>query len=60
MNEDLVRRLAAAIDADEPPGLAATTLARAVVELVRDRESIDALHLAGEIETLAHRYPRDR
>jgi len=56
--ERLVRELAAAIDPDSPPGMAAALLARSVVSLVQDREPIDAIKLRDEIDALAARTPR--
>lgn len=56
--ERLVRELAAAIDSDSPPGMAAALLARSVVSLVQDREPIEAIKLRDEIDALASRTPR--
>jgi hypothetical protein len=51
--ESLVRALSAIIDHDEPPGLAARTLARSVVSLVQDREPDEAVMLTGALDGLA-------
>lgn len=56
--EDLVHALAAAIDADEPPGLAANKLARTIVQLVENRESPEAALLERDLEVLVNRYRR--
>lgn len=57
-NERLIRELAAEIDDDEPPGMAACNLARAVVSLVQSREASQAVLLEAEINNLSPRYPR--
>lgn len=56
--EHLVRQLARAIDADEPPGMAAGNLARAVVYLVKDREPREAVILEERINHIAALHPR--
>jgi hypothetical protein len=58
--ERIIRELAALIDFDSPPGLAANELARAAVSLVVDRESPQALLLADEINALHRRFPREQ
>ena len=50
--ERLVHELATIIDADEPPGLAAHQLAKAVVSLVKDRESPQAILLTDMLNRL--------
>ena len=57
-NERLIRELAAEIDQDQPPGIAARNLARAVVCLVQDRGGPQAVLLESEINKLHPRYPR--
>lgn len=57
-DERLIRQLAIAIDSDEPPGIAARNLARAIVCLVQDRDGPDAVLLEVEINKLAQAYPR--
>ena len=57
-NERLIRELAAEIDHDQPPGIAARNLARAVVCFVQTRDGPQAVLLEGEINKLAPRYPR--
>lgn len=57
--EKLVRSLAVAIDPDEPIGMAAGNLARAIVALVRDRGGKEAVLLEGAVNELAKRYPRN-
>lgn len=56
--DDLVHWLAVHIDADEPPGLAATKLARTVLEVVENRDGPEAVLLERDIAILAHRYRR--
>jgi hypothetical protein len=46
------------IDSDEPPGLAARQLAYSVVELVEDREPLEALEISGALTALKRRFPR--
>ncbi len=53
-----MRYLTAAIDPDEPVGMAAGNLARAVVALVQDRGGKEAVLLEGAVNELARRYPR--
>jgi hypothetical protein len=55
---DVVHRLAALIDSDEPPGLAAHRLARTVVALVEDRGATEAALLDCDLEALVNRYRR--
>lgn len=57
--DELIHWLAVHIDADEPPGLAATQLARGLLELVENRESPETVLLEREIVALAERYPRN-
>jgi hypothetical protein len=54
-----MRELAAFIDPDPPPGLAATCLARAVLDLVEHRDGKAAVYLAADVDKLAERYPRE-
>jgi hypothetical protein len=56
--KDLVQWLAVHIDADEPPGLAATKLARTVLEVIENRDGPEAVLLERDIAMLAHRYRR--
>ena len=56
--EHLLRALTCAIDVDEPPALAATELARAVVSLVHDRDAKEALQIAAALAQVAQRFPR--
>jgi hypothetical protein len=56
-NERLIRQLAAEIDSDEPPGIAARNLARAVVCLVQGRDGPEAVLLEHEINKLHAAYP---
>jgi hypothetical protein len=58
--EELVARLALVIDSDRPPGLAARTLARSVISLVRDRGGKEAAVLAEELDRFAVSFPRVR
>jgi hypothetical protein len=56
--DDLRRALTMAIDRDQPPGLAAAELARAVLSLVQDRDAKEAVHIAAAIADVAQRFPR--
>ena len=56
--ERLVHELAAAVDVNDPPGLAAYRLARAVVTLIAGRESSEAYRLAKDLEDLSAEYER--
>jgi hypothetical protein len=51
--ERVIRDLACLIDPDEPPGLAANALARAVVALVRDRGGLQATLMEPAIHAIA-------
>jgi hypothetical protein len=57
--DELIRWLAVHIDADEPPGLAATKLARTVLDVFENRGGPEAVLLEGELVALAERYPRN-
>jgi hypothetical protein len=46
------------IDHDEPPGLAARNLARAVVSLVQDRSGPESIILESKINALNPQHPR--
>lgn len=56
--EHLVVILAAEIDHDEPPGLAAHQLARAALCLIRNRDGAQAVLLETELNKLHPKYPR--
>ncbi len=56
--DDLIHWLAVHIDADEPPGLAASKLARTVLEVVENRDGPEAVLLERDIALLAQRYRR--
>jgi hypothetical protein len=51
--EEVVHRLAYAIDPDRPPGIAARNLARAAVALVHDRSGAQAVALEQALNRLA-------
>lgn len=56
--EDLVHALAVAIDADEPPGLAARKLAQTTLQLIENRDGPEAVLLERDLEVLVNRYRR--
>lgn len=58
MERILIEGLAHVIEPDRPPGLAAHTLARSVVALVRDRGGAGAGALAAELDALDELHPR--
>jgi hypothetical protein len=55
----LARELAAFIDPDQPPGLAATVLANAVLDLVEHRDGKACVYIAADIGDLEARHPRE-
>lgn len=55
---ELIHRLAALIDPDEPPGLAAHMLADAVLQLVENRGAVGAAQLVRAVQGLSLRHPR--
>lgn len=60
MNEELLcAELARAIDADEPPGIAARNVARAVLALVLNREAPELVLLEAELQRLISAYQND-
>ena len=56
--DELIHWLAVHIDADEPPGLAATKLARTVLDVVENRDGPETVLLERDIALLAQRYRR--
>lgn len=54
----LIGALSILIDSDEPPGLAARQLAQSVVELIENREGLEALEISGALTALKRRFPR--
>lgn len=58
MRDELIQALARVIDPDEPPGLAATVLARRVIAFVENRGGKGAFLLVEQLEALNYRCPR--
>jgi hypothetical protein len=54
----LVGALTLHIDNQQPPCVGACRLAQAIVELVEDRNALEALEMSGAIAALARRFPR--